>query len=57
MKYAMETFNADALATGHYARTDVGLDILDNERRGNVKGQYKCMHYCRVFMCVFAIHG
>ncbi|XP_077992947.1 mitochondrial tRNA-specific 2-thiouridylase 1-like [Glandiceps talaboti] len=28
LKYAMTEFQADALATGHYARTDIGEDIL-----------------------------
>ncbi|XP_070559457.1 mitochondrial tRNA-specific 2-thiouridylase 1-like [Ptychodera flava] len=28
LNYAVEEFQADALATGHYARTDVGDDIL-----------------------------
>ncbi|ESP00322.1 hypothetical protein LOTGIDRAFT_200906 [Lottia gigantea] len=42
LKYALEKLNCDAIATGHYARTDVGFDLhLVDKKKGHLRGKLK----------------
>lgn len=44
-KYAMKQFSADAMATGHYARTSVGENLLlGDSSQGNLSSYQIIIH-------------
>ena len=47
LQYSRETLGADALATGHYARTDAGEQILED-------GWHSKQH-CKCFLLFFVM--